>query len=127
MVRHQVFHGSGFVRHAPGTHLCRIGPVLRLVELELVVLHEDGAAAGRVCDKAVIVRAEVRPPLVGTDPGDDCVVRGQISRRQLSRRDEPDLRAQSFNCAGYLVPHPHDVADAQACGNRHVDDLQPRA
>ena len=61
------------VGHAIVADLRRIRTVLRVVELELVVLHDHRSAVVHVVEQPRVVRAQVGAPLVGAHAGDDGV------------------------------------------------------
>ena len=123
IVRRQHRHRRGFVRDAIGADLRRIWTVLRLVELELVVLHDDDAALGGVFEQTVVVGAEVLATLVGANARDDGVVAREIARREILGVKHRHRRAKLFDGWRHLIADAHDVADRQTRRQSHVERL----
>ena len=101
-----------------------IRTVLRPVELELVVLHDDRAAVAGVLQQPVVVRAQVLAPLVGPHAGDDDVEARQVAPGQLVGVDEFEPRAELLYRRGHGVADAFHVADRQVRRDGDVDDLE---
>ena len=106
-------HRGVLVGHPGAADPDRIGSVLRLVELELVVLHDERPARLNVVEQPGVVGAQVAIPLVGADAGDDHVETGQVPISQLVGRDLLELGAELLDGGWHLVTHPVDIADPQ--------------
>src|SRR5918993_6072659 len=73
VLRLQHRHRRVLVGYAVRAHLRGEGAVLCRVELELVVLHDDGATTLGILDQPVIARAQIGPALVRPHARDDGV------------------------------------------------------
>ena len=137
MLRGQDLHRGGFVgdairgEPAEGPRVGRRSPdrprvraVLRLVELELVVLDDDGAALGGVVQQPLVVGAEVVAPLVRAHAGHHHRESRQVRRRELVGRQELHGGAQLHQGGRHLVADAHDVADGHTGHRLQVEDLQ---
>ena len=101
------------VGDAIGRHPGRERTVLRLVELELVVLDDQRPAVAHVVEQPAVVRAQIGAALVGAHAGDDDVEARQIAPGEIVRRDQLDLRAELRDGRRHVVADAHDVADRQ--------------
>ena len=119
-------HRRVLVGHPVAADPRRVGPVLRLVELELVVLHDQRAAGLDVLEQPVVVRAQVPVPLVGSDSGHDHVVPGQVAEHQRVAGDVLEPRAELLDGRRHFVADPVDVTDPQVRVKPHVEDLDGR-
>ena len=116
-----------FVGHPVRADLGRVWAVLRVVELELVVLHDHGSAVPHVLEQPAVVRAQVFPPFVCTHARHDGIEAGEISPRQIVGRQHLDLRPELRDRGRHLIADAHDVADRQVGRYSHVDHLHRRS
>ena len=101
-----------------------IRPVLRLVELELVVLDDHGAALRGVVEQALVVGSQVTAALVRPHARHHHGVFRQVGRRQLLRCQELHGRAELHEGRRHLIAHAHDVAHRHARDGLQVEHLQ---
>src|SRR4029079_16289312 len=107
---HEDLHGRSLIGDASTADARRIWPVLRLVALRLVVLHDDRAARARVIEQPAVVGAQIRAPLVRAHAGDDDVVHREVAPGKVVALDVPELRAELLDRGGYLIADARDVA-----------------
>ena len=90
-----------------------IRPVLRLVELELVVVDDDGAAGARVVDQALVVGAQIGAALVGAHAGHHDV-------EAIAGRPTPDRRRRETRRARRAARAPAESRRRRPSHTRSV-------
>ena len=108
VLRLQQPHFGVLVGHALAADLAGIRAVLRVVELELVVVDDDRAAGLRVVDQPLVVGAQIGAALVGAHAGHDRR-RTSTGRPTPARRASISVDAATPSCssaAGTSSPTP---------------------
>ena len=114
------------VGHAVRADLRRVGPVLRVVELEFVVLDDHGAAVEDVLQQPAVVRTQIVAPLVRAHAGHDAGEAREVAPGEILGGEQLYLCAELLDRRRHLIADAHHVADQQVRGRPNVDHFQRR-